>query len=120
MLAVSRRWPEPERDFRAWHRGRAGNDVGPRRGPRRAGPTRHLGGEHGRPTRHQDRQFGPPIRYDTLGRCLTAVGEHALTLHASIHIPRIGCGLAGGRWDQIEPIIIRTLCARDIPTVDDF
>ncbi|MGA3490465.1 hypothetical protein ACK8GG_20940, partial [Micromonosporaceae bacterium DT55] len=26
VLAISRRWPEPERDYRAWHRGRAGND----------------------------------------------------------------------------------------------
>jgi hypothetical protein len=36
-------------------------------------------------------------------------------------MPRIGCGLAGGRWDQVEPIIIQTLCGRDIPTtVYDF
>jgi hypothetical protein len=25
-------------------------------------------------------------------------------------LPRIGCGLAGGRWDLIEPIVERTLC----------
>jgi hypothetical protein len=24
-------------------------------------------------------------------------------------LPRIGCGLAGGRWELIEPIIERTL-----------
>jgi hypothetical protein len=24
-------------------------------------------------------------------------------------MPRIGCGLAGGKWEQIEPIIERTL-----------
>jgi hypothetical protein len=22
-----------------------------------------------------------------------------------IHMPRIGCGLAGGKWDQIEPLL---------------
>ena len=27
VVAVSRRWPEPERDYRAWHRGRSGNDF---------------------------------------------------------------------------------------------
>jgi hypothetical protein len=27
VLALSRRWPEPERDYRAWHRGRSGNDF---------------------------------------------------------------------------------------------
>lgn len=28
VLAVSRRWPEPERTYRQWHRGRSGNDFG--------------------------------------------------------------------------------------------
>lgn len=28
VLAVSKRWPEPEAAFRAWHRGRSGNDFG--------------------------------------------------------------------------------------------
>jgi hypothetical protein len=22
-----------------------------------------------------------------------------------IHMPRIGCGLAGGSWDQVEPLL---------------
>ena len=29
-------------------------------------------------------------------------------------MPRIGCGLAGGKWEEIEPIIIRQLCEKDI------
>ena len=28
VVAISRRWPEPERAFRQWHRARAGNDFG--------------------------------------------------------------------------------------------
>jgi O-acetyl-ADP-ribose deacetylase (regulator of RNase III) len=64
---------------------------------------------------------GPPIRYDALELCLTRVAEHAVTLSASVHMPRIGCGLAGGRWELVEPIIVRTLCARDVATtVYDF
>jgi hypothetical protein len=36
-------------------------------------------------------------------------------------MPRIGCGLAGGRWERIEPIVVATLCERDIATtVYDF
>jgi hypothetical protein len=36
-------------------------------------------------------------------------------------MPRIGCGLAGGTWDRIEPLVARTLLARDVPvTVYDF
>lgn len=29
-------------------------------------------------------------------------------------MPRIGCGLAGGKWSRIEPLIANTLCARDV------
>lgn len=29
-------------------------------------------------------------------------------------MPRIGCGIAGGKWENIEPIIIETLCKNDI------
>ena len=28
VLAISRRWPEPERTYRQWHRGRVGDDFG--------------------------------------------------------------------------------------------
>jgi hypothetical protein len=36
-------------------------------------------------------------------------------------MPRIGCGLAGGKWERIESIIVKTLCEADVPvTVYDF
>jgi O-acetyl-ADP-ribose deacetylase (regulator of RNase III) len=121
VVAISRRWKEPERDYRDWHRRRAGNDFG-------LGAVRlvqvqpdlwvaNMIGQHGIKAGSQ----GPPIRYDAVQRCLTTLAEHALRLGASVHMPRIGCGLAGGSWDKIEPIITRTLCERDIPvTVYDF
>ena len=64
---------------------------------------------------------GPPICYDAVEWCLEAVAGHASRLGASVHMPRIGFGLAGGKWALIEPIIIRTLCTRSIvTTVYDF
>jgi hypothetical protein len=31
------------------------------------------------------------------------------------------CGLAGGRWERIEPLIVQTLCEKDVAvTVYDF
>jgi O-acetyl-ADP-ribose deacetylase (regulator of RNase III) len=62
----------------------------------------------------------PPIRYDALEDCLTNV-KHTIDHlgKSSVHMPRIGCGLAGGKWGTIEPIIERTLL--DIETyVYDF
>lgn len=48
---------------------------------------------------------GPPIRYDALTKCLLLVASEAKYHKASVHMPRIGCGLAGGKWSQVEPII---------------
>ncbi|WP_433210439.1 macro domain-containing protein [Dactylosporangium sp. CS-047395] len=117
VLAVSRRWPEPERDYRAWHRERAGNDFG--LGAIRVIPVRadiwvaNMIGQHGMRTGSK----GPPIRYDALDRCLAALAGHAQRLGASVHMPRIGAGLAGGTWERIEPLIINRLCAQEIQTV---
>jgi O-acetyl-ADP-ribose deacetylase (regulator of RNase III) len=116
VLAISRRWPEPERDYRQWHRGRSGNDFG-------LGATRlvqvrpdtwvaNMIAQHGMRTGSN----GPPIRYDAVRQCLNAVAGHAARLDATVHLPRIGCGLAGGRWERIEPLIVEALCARDIAT----
>lgn len=121
VLAVSRRWPEPERDYRRWHRERAGNDFA-------LGAVRvvevqpsvfvaNMVGQHGIKTGSS----GPPVRYEAIGRALTTVGDRALELGASVHMPRIGCGLAGGRWDKVEPLVVSALCDRDVPaTVYDF
>lgn len=63
----------------------------------------------------------PPIRYDALRTCLQSVGFNAPKIDASIHMPRIGCGLAGGKWSIIEDLINEELCDRALPVfVYDF
>jgi len=63
----------------------------------------------------------PPIRYVYVRECLERIREFAKRQNASIHMPRIGCGLAGGQWTEIEPIIIHELIAHDLDTtVYDF
>ena len=121
VLAVSRRWPEPERAFRRWHRERAGNDFG-------LGAVQVVGvrpdiwvanmvGQRGTRTGSN----GPPVRYDAIERCLALLAGHAGRLDASVHMPRIGCGLAGGEWSEIEPLVERHLVAAGVPvTVYDF
>lgn len=115
VMAVSRRWPEPETAYRRWHRDRAGNDFA-------LGAIQmvqvtpdiwiaNMIGQHGMTA---SRSAGPPIRYDAVGECLSHLATRALELTASVHMPRIGCGLAGGRWDRIEPLIISELIDRDV------
>ncbi|WP_210148445.1 hypothetical protein [Chryseobacterium scophthalmum] len=62
-----------------------------------------------------------PIRYEAVEKCLEKLANEALKLKASIHMPRIGCGLAGGKWEEIEPIIERTLLKNNVEVyVYDF
>ncbi|MBG0823331.1 hypothetical protein HS048_21615 [Planomonospora sp. ID91781] len=49
-----------------------------------------------------------------LQQCLTALAEAAAERRASVHLPRIGAGLAGGSWNDIEPVISRCLADRGI------
>jgi hypothetical protein len=64
---------------------------------------------------------GPPIRCDAVRDCLEKLGAFASQHDASVHMPRIGCGLASGRRELVEPIIESTLSSRDIPVcVYDF
>ncbi len=64
--------------------------------------------QHGIRTR-KNRNAPAPIRYDALRECLSKVAgnllESDLCEETSIHMPRIGCGRAGGKWEEVEPII---------------
>lgn len=51
----------------------------------------------------------PRIRYEALELCLEQLAQIALELGASIHMPRIGTGAAGGRWDVIAEMIDASL-----------
>ncbi|GAA2455611.1 macro domain-containing protein [Actinomadura vinacea] len=115
VLAISKRWPDPEKAYRAWHRDRAHNDFG-------LGAVQfvqvepyiwvaNMVGQRGiRPSKKN----GPPIRYDAVDQCLTALADKAKALDATVHMPRIGCGLAGGKWSRIEPLVTIRLTAQGI------
>ncbi|MEV0537191.1 Appr-1-p processing protein [Kitasatospora sp. NPDC050463] len=116
VLALSRRWPEPEAAFRRWHRERARNDFG-------LGAVQvvqveqyvrvaNMVGQRGIRT---GRSTGAPVRYEAIDTALAAVAEEALALGASVHMPRIGCGLAGGRWELVEPLVTARLVDRGVP-----
>lgn len=114
VVALSRRWPEPEAAYRAWFR--AGAAGGFELGAVRLVQVEpdlwvaNMIGQHGyRPT-----PGDPPVRYGAIVSALATLGDHALEVGASVHMPRIGCGLAGGTWDRIEPLITEHLAARGV------
>jgi O-acetyl-ADP-ribose deacetylase (regulator of RNase III) len=115
VLALSRRWPEPEAAYRQWYRERARNDFA-------LGAVQlvqvqaHLWvanmiGQHGIRTGSQ----GVPVRYEAIDTALSTVADRAAALGASVHMPRIGCGLAGGRWDRVEPLVVERLVRAGVP-----
>src|SRR4051812_33902866 len=105
VLAVSKRWPEPEAQYRAWYE--QGEPAGFRLGAIQlvnVAPTlavANMVAQHGL----RASAGAPPIRYDALRECLASLAERAAELAASVHMPRIGCGLAGGKWPEVEAII---------------
>lgn len=113
VLAVSKRWKEPERAYRAW-RNRPDFTLGR---IQVVDVTKSLSvvnmlaqeGYRGR---------GPHIRYDALRQCLDAVAELARERGASVHCPRIGCGLAGGRWENVAPLIESALIGVPVHVYD--
>jgi O-acetyl-ADP-ribose deacetylase (regulator of RNase III) len=117
VVALSRRWPEPEAAYRVWYRERRSNDFA-------LGAVQfvqvepymwvaNMIGQHGMKPGSQ----GPPIRYEALAQCLQQVGDKALELQASLHMPRIGCGLAGGDWSRVEPLLVEHLCGRGLAVI---
>jgi O-acetyl-ADP-ribose deacetylase (regulator of RNase III) len=114
VLAISRRWPEPEAAYRSWHRDRAANDF--RLGAVQfvqVGPyawVANMVGQRGVRTGSK----GVPVRYEAIDTALGRLADKAEELGASVHMPRIGCGLAGGKWSRVEPLISERLVRRGI------
>jgi O-acetyl-ADP-ribose deacetylase (regulator of RNase III) len=57
----------------------------------------------------------PRIRYAALREGLLKVAEAAKKTGASVHMPRIGTGLAGGAWPVVEEIVREVLVGTSIP-----
>lgn len=65
----------------------------------------------------------PPLSYLALATCLNKVRIMANDMRpqATVHMPRIGCGLAGGTWPMVEQLVTHFLCGYDVPvTVYDL
>lgn len=112
VKALSRRWSEPERAYRRWA-------AGGERLPFKLGNVQFVKVETGLCVANiigqcgiaNQRQSPAPIRYAAIRQGLTSVRDLALTYNASIHMPRMGAGLARGQWERIAEIIEVELCS---------
>lgn len=122
VVAISNRWTEPERCYREWYHYKK------LEGMRLQNPTKgriisttndfklgevqlvqvlpdtyvlNMIAQQGM----GEGSSGPPIRYKALASCLYKARFFSDLLKATVHMPRIGCGLAGGRWEMVEPLV---------------
>ncbi len=120
VIAISKRWQLPEASYRAWYKSQ--NDF-------ELGNVQFIQVENdlwvanaiGQHKIRKDEQGNPPIRYEAVEEAMQKVFKKAKELNASVHMPKIGCGLAGGKWEKIEPILQDYLIKNKIKTaVYDF
>jgi O-acetyl-ADP-ribose deacetylase (regulator of RNase III) len=115
VLAISKSWSAPERVYKDSFK----QDSNPSLGDVQFVPVNdsitvaNIIGQNG--VRSPQNKTAPaPIRYEAVEQGLSSIAVYAAKNRASVHMPRIGCGLAGGSWEEMEPIIERTLIAKGI------
>ena len=124
VKALSKRWSAPERAYRQWA---TGHD---KRIPFMLGNVQfvkvathlcvaNIIGQSG--IAQGGFTYPPPIRYEAIRNALQPVCEVATNYNASVHMPRMGAGLAGGNWELIAEIVEAELCGKGVPvTVYDL
>jgi Zn-dependent peptidase ImmA (M78 family)/O-acetyl-ADP-ribose deacetylase (regulator of RNase III) len=113
-VAVKQKWPTTQRDFRTWVESNRRNlKLGQVHVVRAAEETfvASMVCQSGYGPSVQ-----PRIRYAALEETLKGVAEVAKKLQASVHMPRIGTGQAGGAWFIVEELIRSTLTNAGVST----
>lgn len=111
VLALSKKWKGPELNYRSWFESKTNFELGAIQCVDVDDTTQvvNMIAQNGIISYNNQK----PIKYDALEKALNLVATVAKYEKASIHMPRIGAGLAGGDWSVIEAIIIKTLCAKN-------
>ncbi len=122
VLAISKRWAKPEQVYRDSFKQEPKPSLGHVQFVQVEGSltVANIIGQHG--IRSPRNKTAPaPIRYDAVEQGLIAIASFAVDEGASVHMPRIGCGLSGGSWEEMEPIIERTIISKCVDVfVYDF
>jgi O-acetyl-ADP-ribose deacetylase (regulator of RNase III) len=115
-LALSQRWPKLKSAYHAWFL----EDPLPSLGDVKIVSittdiiVANILGQHGIRRAGND----TPIRYDALAKGFSTLSQIVQNLHpasGTIHAPRLGCGLAGGRWAEVEPLLQKHFVDVGIP-----
>lgn len=118
VLALSKRCATPEKSYRAWHREGLWEgdpfELGQMQLASYDTPgvlVANMVAQRG--IRHSA-SAPPAVDYTALGSCLKQLGALARHMGASVHMPRIGCGLGGGDWNTVAALIEENLISQDV------
>jgi len=131
VVAISTRWTTPEDAYRDWARVRSYRmslsqssllELTTESIPFELGQTQfvrvkddlliaNMLAQHG----YRSAKNPVPLDYAALAACLKTVADLAARTGASVHMPRIGSGLSGGKWPKIEQAIINAFSPLNIP-----
>jgi O-acetyl-ADP-ribose deacetylase (regulator of RNase III) len=100
VLAISKRWKQPEQAYRDLHSRPLGHTQ-----LVQVEPNIHVANLIAQ-SGFLSPQNPSPLNYHALAYCLKSLDTHAKQLQADIHAPRLGTGLAGGDWNQIEQMLL--------------
>jgi O-acetyl-ADP-ribose deacetylase (regulator of RNase III) len=113
VLAVSRRWKRPEFEYRNWPSfSIVGRELG---AVQFVDVSRELCVANMVAQRGLRSASNPhPLCLLSLATCLESVRDEALSRGATVHMPRIGCGLGGATWAEVEPVVASWLCEHGV------
>lgn len=145
VLALSKRWSSPEKEYRDWYNRRSVMRVTQNHkvfesNVLRLGEFQSIKVEKDTDVINVVGQSGvrsesnpKPVKYSAISEAFYKLNskisrdeeyymmddsDDSDPYHVTIHMPRIGCGLGGGSWSEIEPIIKATMPKRHIYVYD--
>jgi len=104
VLALSNKWRYPEDRYHAMPNYQLGSAM-----VLEVEPDVYVANMIAQHGTRANSQGVPPVRYLALTDALYKVNTIAKEMGATLHMPRIGCGLAGGDWAAVETVINKTV-----------
>jgi len=110
--AVRKKWPKVQDEFAQWAVRQRGNLT--------LGNLHISSVDDSLVVAHLVAQHGigpsktPRVRYGAIESSLRKLAEFAAAKSATVHMPRIGTGQAGGSWEIVGEIIEDTLCKKKV------
>ncbi len=113
VMSLSKRWKLPEQEYKKWLAGKQNFKLGEVQFVfvQTDISVANMLAQHG--FRH-DEADPAVIEIKNLESCLEKVYLHAMENSSTVHAPKIASGLAGLKWEEVEPLIKKHLVNKGI------